>query len=111
MDTTATDTGVASNVTSNVSNALPDRSTVDRAAQTAHEAIDRVAAKAGPALDKMRASVSGTTDQLRAKADQLSELQEQWLNQTRDYVRENPLTAVAIGVVVGAVLARLASSR
>ena len=106
MDTTATDTGVAANV----SNALPDRSTVDRAAQTAHEAIDRVAAKAGPALEKMRATVSGTSDTLRAKADQLGELQDQWLNQTRDYVRENPLTAVAIGVVVGAVLARLASS-
>jgi ElaB/YqjD/DUF883 family membrane-anchored ribosome-binding protein len=106
MDTTATNTGVAANV----SNALPDRGTVDRAAQTAHEAIDRVAAKAGPALEKMRASVSGTTDTLRAKADQLGELQDQWLNQTRDYVRENPLTAVAIGVVVGAVLARLASS-
>jgi len=110
MDTTATDTGLASNVASTVSNALPDRSTVDRAAQTAHQAIDRVAAKAGPALDKVRATVSGTTDTLRAKADQLSELQDQWLNQTRDYVRENPLTAVAIGVVVGAVLARLASS-
>ena len=116
MDTTATSNpGVGSESTSSstgnrIADALPDRSSVDRAAQTAHEAIDRVAAKAGPALEKMRATVSGTTDTLRAKADQLGELQDQWLNQTRDYVRENPLTAVAIGVVVGAVLARLASS-
>ena len=105
METTASTSG------NSVSDALPDRSTVDRAAQTAHEAIDRVAAKAGPALDKMRATVAGTKDTLRAKADQLSELEDQWLATTRDYVRENPLTAVAIGVVVGAVLARLASSR
>ena len=101
----------ASTSSNSLSDALPDRSTVDRAAQTAHEAIDRVAAKAGPALDKVRATVAGTKDTLRAKADQLSELEDQWLATTRDYVRENPLTAVAIGVVVGAVLARLASSR
>jgi ElaB/YqjD/DUF883 family membrane-anchored ribosome-binding protein len=106
MDTTTTDTGVGSSVSS----VLPDRGTVDRAAQTAHEAIDRVAAKAGPALDKMRATVAGTKDTLRAKADQFGDLQDQWINTTRDYVRENPLTAVAIGVVIGAVLARLASS-
>ena len=94
-----------------VADALPDHDTVDRAAQRAHEAIDRVAAKAGPALDKVRERVAGTQDTLRAKADQLGELEEQWLATTRDYVRENPLTAVAIGVVVGAVLARLAMSR
>ena len=101
----------ATNLGNRVADALPDRSTVDRAAQSAHEAIDRVAAKAGPALDKVRATVAGTKDTLRAKADQFSELEEQWLTTTRDYVRENPLTAVAIGVVVGAVLARIASSR
>ena len=104
METTASTSG------NSMSDGLPDRSTVDRAAQSAHEAIDRVAAKAGPALDKVRATVAGTKDTLRAKADQLSELEDQWLATTRDYVRENPLTAVAIGVVVGAVLARLASA-
>jgi len=104
MDTTSstTESGLASS--------LPDRSTVDRAAQTAHAAIDRVAAKAGPAIDKVRASVAGTKQTLQAKAERLGELEDQWLATTRDYVRENPLTAVAIGVLVGAVLARLASS-
>ena len=117
METTASSNpGVGGESTSSstgnrLADALPDRGSVDRAAQAAHETIDRVAAKAGPALDKVRATVAGTKDTLRAKADRLSELEDQWLAATRDYVRENPLTAVAIGVAVGAVLARLASSR
>jgi len=85
-------------------------STVDRAAQTAHEAIDRLAAKAGPAVEKMRATTSSAKETLRAKADALGQLEEQWLENARGYVRENPLTAVAIGVLAGVLLSKLASS-
>jgi ElaB/YqjD/DUF883 family membrane-anchored ribosome-binding protein len=93
--------------------AVADRtlSTVDRAAQGAHDAIDRLAAKAGPAIEKLRASTSGAGDTLRAKADAFGELEEQWLENSRNYVRENPLTALAIGVLAGVVLSKLSSSR
>jgi ElaB/YqjD/DUF883 family membrane-anchored ribosome-binding protein len=119
MDTTTTDMSGTSSISgstmagggTSLANALPDRTTVDRAAQTAHEAIDRMAAKAGPALEKVRNTLAGSKDTLKARADQLSDIEEQWLNATREYVRENPLTALAIGVVVGAVLSRIASSR
>src|SRR5712691_5237012 len=83
--------------------------TVDRAAQTAHEAIDRLAAKAGPAVEKMRATTSSAAETLRVKADAFSEMEEQWLENARGYVRENPLTAVAIGVLAGVLLSKLAS--
>jgi ElaB/YqjD/DUF883 family membrane-anchored ribosome-binding protein len=86
------------------------RTTVDRAAQTAHEAIDRLAAKAGPAVERLRASTSSTADTLRAKADAFTDLEEQWLDNTRNYVRENPLTAIGIGVLAGMILAKLSSS-
>ena len=85
--------------------------TVDRVAQSAHEAIDRLAAKAGPAVEKLRASTTTAGDKLRAKADTLGELEEQWVENTRGYVRENPLTALAIGVLAGVLLAKLSSSR
>jgi ElaB/YqjD/DUF883 family membrane-anchored ribosome-binding protein len=85
-------------------------STVDRAAQTAHDAIDRLAAKAGPAVEKLRASTTGAAETLRAKADAFGELEERWLDNARGYVRENPLTAVAIGVLAGVLLSKLTSS-
>jgi len=85
-------------------------STVDRAAQGAHEAIDRLAAKAGPAVEKLRSRTSGTAESLRAKADAFSEIEQRWMENARSYVRENPLTALAIGVLAGVVLAKITSS-
>jgi ElaB/YqjD/DUF883 family membrane-anchored ribosome-binding protein len=84
---------------------------VDRVAQTAHEAIDRIAGKAGPAVEKLRASTGNLGTTLRAKADNLGELEEQWVENTRGYIRENPLTAIAIGVLAGVLLSKLSSSR
>lgn len=107
MDTTTSDStlGTLGNV------ADRSHSTVDRAAQSAHEAIDRLAAKAGPMVERLRASTNGAGDKLRAKADALGDLEEQWLENTRGYVRENPLTALAIGVLAGVLLSKLSSSR
>jgi ElaB/YqjD/DUF883 family membrane-anchored ribosome-binding protein len=86
-------------------------STVERVAQSAHEAIDRLASKAGPAVERLRGTTAHTADTLRAKADAFGEFEEEWVENARSYVRENPLTALAIGVLAGVVLSRLASSR
>jgi ElaB/YqjD/DUF883 family membrane-anchored ribosome-binding protein len=106
MDTTIT--GAASTL-DNVTER--GHTTVDRVAKSAHEAIDRVAGKAGPAVEKLRASTTNAGAALRAKADALGEMEEKWVENSRGYIRENPLTAVAIGVLVGVVLSKLSSSR
>jgi len=90
-----------------ITEALPDRTTVDRAASTAHEAIDRVAAKAGPAVEKVRAAATSAAENLQSKAEAFGEMEDQWLESARGYVRENPLTSVAIGVLAGVLLSRL----
>lgn len=88
---------------------LPDAGTVERVAQSAHEAIDRFAAKAGPAVEKLRTSASGAADTLQGRADRFVEMEDHWVETTRSYVRENPLTALGIAVVAGLVLSRLSS--
>ncbi len=98
-------------VTQTLNEKLPDAGTVERVAQTAHEAIDRVAAKAAPAVEKWRASAAGAADTLQGKADRFVEMEDRWIESTRAYVRENPLTALGIAVVAGLVLSRLTSSR
>ncbi len=98
-------------VTNALNEKLPDAGTVERVAQTAHEAIDRVAAKAAPAVEKWRTSATGAADTLQSKADRFVEMEDHWIETTREYVRENPLTALGIAVVAGLVLSRLSSSR
>ena len=86
------------------------RTTVDRMAQTAHDAIDRLAAKAGPVIDRLQGSATSTGESLRAKADQFGQLEEQWVESARTYVRENPLAAVGIAVAVGLLIGKMTSS-
>ena len=84
---------------------------MDRAAQRAHETIDRVAAKAGPAVERVRDAANSAAETLQSKAAAFGELEEQWVENARQYVRENPLSSVAIGVVAGMLLSRLLASR
>lgn len=83
---------------------------VDRVAKTAHETVDRVAAAAGPAIERWSSSASTAGDTLRAKADQLGQLEEQWMTTARSYVREHPFTAVAIAALAGMVIGRMGRS-
>lgn len=92
---------------------VPDRdafdssATVDRMAQKAHEAIDSVAAKAKPAVERVQNAASQAADVLHAKADALNEWEDQWLDSARTHIREQPLTAVAVGLLAGVLLSRL----
>jgi ElaB/YqjD/DUF883 family membrane-anchored ribosome-binding protein len=108
MDTTTTG-ATADSTLGNVTDR--GHTTVDRVAQSAHEAIDRIAGKAGPAVERLRTSTGNIGSTLREKADSLGELEEQWVENTRGYIRENPLTAIAIGVLAGVLLSKLSSSR
>jgi len=90
-----------------ITESLPNSGTIDRAAQTAHQAIDRVVAKAGPAVERVRSMASSAATRLQSQADTLADIEDRWLESTRTYVRENPLTAVGIGLVAGLLLGRL----
>ncbi len=81
--------------------------TVDRLAQRAHEAIDTVAAKAKPAVERVQSVASQATEAFQAKADALVEWEDEWLDSARAHIREQPLTAIAVGVLAGALLSRL----
>lgn len=97
----------SSNPESSLSGALPDAKTVERMAASAHEAIDRVAAKAGPAADKVNQMAGEAVDAAKLKADEFGELPQEWADAVRGFVREKPLTSLAIGVAAGVLLARL----
>lgn len=80
---------------------------VDRVAQRAHEAIDTVAAKAKPAVERVHSAATQAADALHSKADALGEWEDEWLDSARAHIREQPLTAIAIGLLAGLVVSRL----
>jgi ElaB/YqjD/DUF883 family membrane-anchored ribosome-binding protein len=80
---------------------------INRVASSAHEAVDRVAAAATPAVEKLRASASTAAESVKARADQLGAVEEQWIATARDYVRQHPLSTVAIGVLVGVLIGKM----
>ena len=91
--------------TANVGNRNGDRM-VDRLASTAHSAVDRVAATAGPALDRMRETAQHTADSLHSRVGSVGEMQSRAMTTARDYVRERPMTSIALAMLAGMVIAR-----
>jgi ElaB/YqjD/DUF883 family membrane-anchored ribosome-binding protein len=77
------------------------------AVQGAHDTLDRLADRAAPAVQRMGDSVNSAEAALRAKTSQLRERGDEWVDGTRGSIRNHPLTAVAIALAVGAVVARM----
>jgi ElaB/YqjD/DUF883 family membrane-anchored ribosome-binding protein len=75
-------------------------STVDRVATGAHEAVDKVAGAANAAAKVME-----------EKGGQLKAVQDRYLDQCRQSVRDNPLAAIGIALAAGLVISHLLSRR
>ncbi|MEO8626555.1 MAG: hypothetical protein ABI612_00435 [Betaproteobacteria bacterium] len=84
-------TGSAAAVTQNAA------ATVDKIASGAHQAVDRIAAAANTAASS-----------LGVKSEDMLAMKDQALDSARDYVREKPITALAIALAAGFLLSRIA---
>jgi ElaB/YqjD/DUF883 family membrane-anchored ribosome-binding protein len=82
-------------------------SMIDRLAQSAHAAVDRMAETAGPALERMRDTAGSTADSLRSRVGDMGERQSRAVDSMRDYVREKPVTSLALAVLAGMVISRM----
>ena len=74
--------------------------TIDKAANSAHEAVDKVASATNQAAEA-----------LGEKGEQLKNAEQQLMEDCRVYVRENPITSLGIAVAAGFLLSRVVSGR
>lgn len=79
----------------------------DRMAQGAHHTIDRLVETAAPHIERMEGALAGATGHLKDQARQVREKGDEWADGLRATVRRNPLSAVAIAVAIGALIARI----
>lgn len=73
--------------------------------------IDRAASAAQQTVDRLASSAQAAKERLAASGEQWAEQGQQYLEQTREAVRANPLAAVGIAVAAGMLLAKLTSRR
>jgi ElaB/YqjD/DUF883 family membrane-anchored ribosome-binding protein len=80
---------------------------MNRVVQGAHQTIDHLAGQAAPHVERLEQKLAGADDMLHERADQLRELSDGYVRSLREGVRENPLAAVGLALVLGLVLARI----
>ncbi len=80
---------------------------MSRVVQGAHESIDRLAGRAAPHVDRLEEKLAVADTALHERADQLREVSEGVVRSLRDGVRENPLAAVGVALVLGLLIARI----
>lgn len=83
--------------------------TMSRVVQGAHQAVDRLAEKATPVVERLKGTLSGATQSLHSGTDQLSAMQEEWVETARTTVREHPIASVLTAVAAGVLLSKLMS--
>jgi ElaB/YqjD/DUF883 family membrane-anchored ribosome-binding protein len=73
--------------------------------------VDRLGSGASEAVEKMGDVAAQAAEKLDEKGQQLKDVQVRWLDDSRTYIRDNPVKALGIAVVGGFLLSRLLSSR
>ncbi len=110
--------GISEKFTIHAADSISDNSatvgrsdTTNTGADVAGPAVDRLASGAHRAVDQMADVAARAADALDVKSVQLKDLQAQWLEKGRVYIRDNPVKSLGIAVVSGFLLSRLLSSR
>jgi ElaB/YqjD/DUF883 family membrane-anchored ribosome-binding protein len=85
--------------------------TVHKVADAAGSTVDRMASGAHAAVDKTADVAAQAAEALGVKGEHLKDLQVQWLENSRAYIRDNPVKSLGIAIVGGFLLSRLLSSR
>jgi ElaB/YqjD/DUF883 family membrane-anchored ribosome-binding protein len=80
---------------------------IDQASDALHPTVDRLVTGAHQAVDKLAGVASQATQQFGEKSEQMKDMQQKLAEDCRLYVREKPVTALAIAAAAGFLLSRL----
>lgn len=85
--------------------AAPD--VLGRVVQGAHDTIDRLAETAAPHVQRLQEGMSSAGEQMHDRADQVTQMSEEWAESLRCTVRDHPIAAVTAALALGVLIARL----
>lgn len=85
--------------------------TAEHLSKAAGDTVERVKAGAHEAVEKAAQVSRQAADTLGEKGEQMKHLEEQFMENCRQYVHDKPVTSLGIAVALGFLLSRLVSSR
>jgi ElaB/YqjD/DUF883 family membrane-anchored ribosome-binding protein len=91
---------MATNPTTNTTDTPRSRQQIDRLAESAHGAIDRATETAADVAERFG-----------AKGEELWAMKDDYLESTREYVKENPFMALGIALAAGYLFGKITSWR
>ncbi len=83
------------------------RSGIDPPGQEARGGIDRLSSEAHGAVDYAANVAASASDRVVSKTKELLAARNEWMDATRGYVREHPLTALGAVLAAGYLLSRI----
>jgi len=83
---------------------------IEQAADALHPTVDRLVQGAHQAVDKLAGVATQATYQWEEKSEQVKDMQQKLTDDCRAYVRDKPVTALAIAAGAGFLLSRLLRS-
>jgi ElaB/YqjD/DUF883 family membrane-anchored ribosome-binding protein len=86
--------------TTTTTNSATQKQQLERLAETAHGAIDRATQTAAQVAER-----------LGEKSEELLAMKDDYLENTREYVKQNPLMAIGIALAAGYLLGKITSWR
>ena len=78
---------------------------------TQKQQIDRLAESAHGAIDRATQAASQVAERFGEKGEELLAMKEDYLENARDYVKENPLMALGIALAAGYLFGKITSWR
>jgi ElaB/YqjD/DUF883 family membrane-anchored ribosome-binding protein len=85
--------------------------TIDKVADPARTTVDRAATAAHNTVDKIASGVSGVAAKVGDQAQRFTDAPLQARDHCQAYIKDHPLQAVGVALLVGMVFGRLTASR
>jgi ElaB/YqjD/DUF883 family membrane-anchored ribosome-binding protein len=73
----------------------------------AHAGIDRVSSTAHDAVDQAASLASSAAERFGSKSRDVLAMRDQWMNVTRECVRDHPFATVGVALAAGYLLSRI----
>lgn len=85
--------------------------TVEKLTEQASAGLSRLSDTAQQTMGRVTQAASQAAGRLSDKGHELYDLQSEYIDTARSYVREHPMAAIGIAIAIGLVISRLTSRR